>query len=467
MSITFEPGWLAVSFRAALEKALNVFGQKNKATETLMQQRVEETWARQYTATDKINFAEIFAVRLTNYAANGSTVECEDEETGAVLRSMWSKLYKWMPLGIATGRVYLLPYIVGDSVYVSFVPQSQVIETDMTGDDVIGFVCIADTKAMNHKEYCRIEHYHYDRGTRSYSVSNKAVERASGVEVPLEMIPAWGQIQPVIVFAGVDAPLFGFVDSPRDNRLPSKPAGAGILYGCESTVKEILDCIRQYETEYSNTVSVLGVNQSLATPTIDPVTGFTSGVDASALPPRYIRYNAIGKLGADQSDLFSVFSPDIRGEAYRARLLDLFGRLERQVGTSSGILTPAETAQATATQVRRTMYDTLCMVDRIQESVERAVDAVAYAVSVQLSAIGHAVGDYKPSITWGDGMDTAKDEHFAMMSQAHSSGVISDAEYRQEVYPSESIDEAQEAVEKIRAEKPDPLMSMFPAEGDE
>ena len=45
--------------------------------------------------------------------------------------------------------------------------------------------------------------------------------------------------------------------------------------------------------------------------------------------------------------------------------------------------------------------------------------------------------------------------------------MISDAEYRQEVYPSESIDEAQEAVEKIRAEKPDPLMSMFPAEGDE
>ena len=118
MSITFEPGWLAVNFRAALEKALNVFGQKGKATETLMQQRVEETWARQYMATDKINFAEnslIFAVRLTNYAANGSTVECEDEETGAVLLSMWSKLYKWMPLGIATGRVYLLPYIVGDT----------------------------------------------------------------------------------------------------------------------------------------------------------------------------------------------------------------------------------------------------------------------------------------------------------------------------------------------------------------
>ena len=107
------------------------------------------------------------------------------------------------------------------------------------------------------------------------------------------------------------------------------------------------------------------------------------------------------------------------------------------------------------------------MVDRIQASVERAVDAVAYAVSVQLSAIGHAVGEYKPSITWGDGMETAKDEHFAMMSQAHSSGVISDAEYRQEVYPSESIEEAQEAVEKIRAENPDPLMSMFPAEGDE
>lgn len=470
VGVEIAPGWLAVSFRTALDKALNLFKQRNKAAETLMNQRTEERWARQYMANDlPMNLAEVFAVRLTNYSANGSTIESADEAVNDVLNKLWAKLYKWLPLGIAIGRVYLLPYICGDQIYISFVPQSQVIETDIAGDQVIGFVCVADTKSASNKTYCRIEHYAFDRATRSYSITNKAVEKSSGAEVDLSVIPAWGKIQPVLVFTGVDAPLFGYVDSPRDNRLPSKPAGAGILYGCDNTVREIMECIKQYETEYSNKVSVLGVNQTMLANEFNPATGqsMPGAVSSAQLPPRYIKYDAIGKLGADQSDLFSVFSPDIRSQSYQERLLELFGRLERQVGTSAGILTPADTAQATATQVRRTMYDTLCMVDRIQASIEQAVDAVAYATSMMLAAIGKPTGDYTPSITWGDGMEQAKDEHFQMMAQAHSAGVISDAEFRQEVYPNESIEEAQAAVEKIRAEKPDPLEAMFPPEAEE
>lgn len=466
--LNIQPGVLTVSIRAALEAALNLFRQRGKAAERIGSQRMEEKWARDYMTPGKINFSEIFSVRLTNYAANGSTIEAQDEKLDEILKSVWGKLYKWLPLSIATGRAYLLPYIVGDRVYVSYIPQSQIVETEMTGDDVIGFVSVSDTKSLNNRTYCRIEQYHFDLDTQSFSISNKAVEKSSGREVSLEIIPAWGKIQPLIVFTGVERPLFGYVDSPRDNRNPSKPSGAGILFGCDNTVREIMDCISQYETEYANKGSVLGVNQAILPVERDPMTGMErAGATADMrLPPRYIKYDAIGKLGGDQSDLFSVFSPDIRSQAYKERLLDLFGRLEKQVGTSSGILTPAETAQATATQVRRTMYDTLCMVDRIHQSVEHGIDQLAYAISVQLSAIGQPITDTTASITWGDGMEQSKEEHFQMMSQAHSANVISDAEYRQEIYPGESIEEAQAAIDAIKASQPEPIFNMFPGEGD-
>lgn len=465
MAIEFSPGVVSESIRAVLNKALSIFRQRRSASELPHEQRAEEAWARQYGSTSEINFAEIFALRLSNYAANGSTIECTDKAVNEVLQKLWEKLYKWLPLGIAIGRVYLLPYIVGDRVCISFVPQSQVIDTDTDGDKVIGFVCVADKKARGGREYSRIEHYYFDRATSSYTITNKAIEAMSGGEVALDVIPSWAAIPPVMVFTGVDAPLFGYVDSPRDNRRAAKPAGAGILFGCESTVNEIHECIRQYEREYSNKVSVLGVNQSLINVGQNPLTGAGGYADTSAIPQRYVKYDAIGKLGADQSDLFSVFSPDIRAEAYRVRLLDLFSRLERQVGTSSGILTPVETAQATATQVRRTMYDTLCMVDRIHASVERAAQDVAQAVATMYAAIGQPTTEPEVSVTWGDGMEQSKDEHFQQMAQAHSAGVISDAEFRQEVYPSESIEEAEAAVEKIRAGKPDALASIFPQEG--
>lgn len=467
MAVEFKPGVLAGSVRAVLDKALSIFRQRRNAAELPGEQRTEERWARQYGDANRVNFAEIFALRLTNYAAAESAVECSDELVDEVLRAMWAKLYKWLPLGIAIGRVYLLPHIAGDRVCVSFVPQSQVIDTDTDGDRVVGFVCVADRKVQNGREYSRIEHYYFDRSTRSYTITNKATESMSGGEVALDVVPAWASIPPVVVFAGVDAPLFGYVDSPRDNRRADKPAGAGILFGCDDTVREIYDCFGQYEREYSNKVSVLGLNQSLVSVGQNPLTGAGGYSDTSAIPQRYVKYDAIGKLGADQSDLFSVFSPDIRAEAYRVRLLDLFSRLERQVGTSAGILTPVETGQATATQVRRTMYDTHCMVDRIRASVETALKNVAQAISAMYAAIGQATTEPDVSVTWGDGMEQSKDEHFQQMAQAHSAGVISDAEFRQEVYPGESIEEAEAAVAAIQASRPEPLGAMFPPDGDE
>ena len=182
----------------------------------------------------------------------------------------------------------------------------------------------------------------------------------------------------------------------------------------------------------------------------------------------HILTETVGKLGTGTSDLFSVYSPDIRDQAYRDRLLHLFARLEKQVGTSSGILTPADTSMATATQVRRAMYDTWAMVGRMRASIEAGMHSVAYGYYVMLAVVGTPVQEYALTFDWSDDLLTDSAEQFTQIAQGHSAGVVSDVEYRRFFYPNESPEEAQKVLDEINKNKPEPFDIFSPEPfGDE
>jgi A118 family predicted phage portal protein len=329
-----------------------------------------------------------------------------------------------------------------------------------------GFVCVADIKSIGNRKYARLVQHQYDGNAKTYTVINKAVsqnEQGFGGELPLSVIKEWADIEPEITFTGVDQIPFGYVDSPKDNRNADKLQGASITFGCEGTIAEIHETIRQYMIEFDHKRSVLGVDRSM----LDPEAMRLNGGHA-AIAQEHILTETVGKLGTGTSDLFSVYSPDIRDQAYRDRLLHLFARLEKQVGTSSGILTPADTSMATATQVRRAMYDTWAMVGRMRASIEACMHSVAYGYYVMLSVVGTPVQEYTLTFDWSDDLLTDSAEQFTQISQGHSAGVVSDVEYRRFFYPNESPEEAQKALDEINKNKPEPFDIFSPEPfGDE
>lgn len=462
-TVDIQAGAAIVWGRQFLQSALRLFSAKGKARETYLEQRREERWDADYKDKRRINFVEIFSNRLATYAMNGSTLNCDDETLDGHLYAVWCRSAKWLPLAIGVGRVYLVPYIVGNRVYTDYIAQSNVIATDFTGDELTGFICVSDVKTVGRERYARLTHHQYDADAKTYTVINKAVIQRSGNyggDVPLSVVPEWADLLPEITFTGVESIPFGYVDSPKDNRNADKMQGASICDGCEGTIKEIYDTVDQYTIEFDHKRSVLGVDRHM----IDQETMQRNG-GRVAITQEYILTENTGRLGTGSTDLFSVYSPDIRDAAYRDRLLHLFARLEKQVGTSNGILTPADTSMATATQVRRAMYDTWAMVGRIRTSVEQAMYNLAYGMTVMLGVIGVAVAE-DAVLTFDWSQDLLKDsaEEFSQMTQGHSAKVISDVEMRRFFYPTESTEEAQKALEEIRKGQPDPFDELFPVE---
>ena len=462
-TVDIQAGAAIVWGRQFLQSAMRLFSLGGKSRESYLDQRVEERWDADYKNKLRINFVEIFANRLSTYAMNGSTISCDDETLDELLYSVWCRASKWLPLALGVGRVYLVPYILGDQVYTDYIAQSNVIATDFNGEDLVGFVCVSDVKTVGDKRYARMTHHQFDADAKTYTVTNKAVlQRAGGFggDVPLSVVPEWADLLPEITFTGVEERPFGFVDSPKDNRNADKLQGASICDGCQGTIQEIYDTIQQYMIEFDHKRSVLGVDRTM----IDQDTMQRNG-GRVAIAQEYILTENTGKLGTGGSDLFSVYSPDIRDAAYRDRLLHLFGRLEKQVGTSTGILTPADTSMATATQVKRAMYDTWAMVGRMRTSIEAAMHSLAYGMTVMLSVIGVSIDeDYALTFDWSQDLLKDSAEEFAQISQGHSAKVLSDVEYRRFFYPNESPEEAQAALEEIRKSQPDPYDELFPVE---
>lgn len=462
-TVDIQAGAAIVWGRQFLQSAMRLFSLGGKSRESYLDQRVEERWDADYKSKLRINFVEIFANRLSTYAMSGSTISCDDETLDELLYSVWGRASKWLPLALGVGRVYLVPYILGDQVYTDYIAQSNVIATDFNGEDLVGFVCVSDVKTVGDKRYARLTHHQFDADAKTYTVTNKAVlQRAGGFggDVPLSAVPEWADLLPEITFTGVEDRPFGFVDSPKDNRNADKLQGASICDGCQGTIQEIYDTIQQYMIEFDHKRSVLGVDRTM----IDQDTMQRNG-GRVAIAQEYILTESTGRLGTGGSDLFSVYSPDIRDAAYRDRLLHLFGRLEKQVGTSTGILTPADTSMATATQVKRAMYDTWAMVGRMRTSIEAAMHSLAYGMTVMLSVIGVSVAEnYALTFDWSQDMLKDSTEEFSQISQGHSAKVLSDVEYRRFFYPNESPEEAQAALEEIRKSQPDPYDELFPVE---
>lgn len=460
--VEVQPGILVRQIGMLARAAARMFSVRDKVSESWLDQRADERGQFDYQQTAEINFSEIFALRLSNYALSLSSASVEDDAIGELLSDFWGNAQRWLPLSIGVGRAYLVPYTVGGKVYTDIISDAAVVSTSRRGDDIIGFVCVADKRAKGKRTFYRLAHYDFNPDEKTFTVSQRAVTE-NGSECPLTVIDEWATILPDIVFRGCDKPLFGIVDGARMARDGDKSDGVPITYGCAKTIEEIREHLAAYRREFNHKQSVLGVDKSM----ID-VKAAARGYGFRALPTEYIQVDSLGKMGGNGGDLFSVFSPEIRDAAYQARLLELFGRLEKQVGTSSGILTPADTAQGTATQVRRAMADTIAMVDRIRRHIMVGIDGLVYGWAVMLNIIGIRADD-EATVTylWHDIAEDAQSLQ-GLWFAGLDKDIVSASEMRRKFFfPDESEEETAAALEMIRKSKPQmpDFSSMFHSEG--
>lgn len=429
----------------------SLFGIQTQTT----QKEIEDNqkYAVEYERIDEINFNSIFSNKLANYVINDSNVNITGQNARVELldkttQSMWKKAKKITSMGFGYGGVVIVPYVKSGKVYYNIVSQNRLTIDEMEGENIIGATIIADKRTINKgvgnsKTYYRLTNYKVKNG--NITITQKFTdENGKKVEAP----DFWKNIQETQTITGVDRALFGYIKSPINNRKTDDKYGVPITYGCDSTISEIKETMKQLFREYKLKEAFVGAD----------VTMF-NGKDA--LPANGL----FKKIDSGQDDFFEVFDPQFR--PYTDRLQELFKRLEHEIGTSGGILSEVNTANATATEIKRSMYDTFTIVDDMRSNVEKGIEDFLYSANVLANAYNLSPqGEYEVSFDWDYSLLEDSQEAFTQLITAQSKGIVSDIEVRQWLKPDETIEDAQKAIDEIKASEPS-VEQLIPSNAEE
>lgn len=413
-----------------------------KRTTETTQKDIEENskYAKIYESIDDINFTSIFSNKLANYTISDSTMNIEGENARVDLlnktaSSMWKKGKKIVSMAFGYGGVIIVPYVKGGKIYYNLVPQDRLTIDETDGELITGATVLAEKKVISgtisQTTYLRWTNYKVENGNM---VITQQFSDDKGNKIPTPEF--WKNIQEVRTITNVDRVLFGYIKSPINNRKANDLRGVPITYGCDATILEIKETMKQLIREYELKECFVGAD----------VTMFNG---KNALPSNGL----FKKIDSTSDDFFEVFDPQFRD--YTTRLQELYKRLEHEIGTSYGILSEVDSQQATATEIKRSMYDTFTICDDMHSNVEKGMEDFFYACNVLANAFNLSPqGEYELSFDWSYSLleDTATE--WSQLTYAQNKGVVSKVELRQWLKPDETIEESEKAIKEIEKAEP-------------
>lgn len=397
-------------------------------------------YAKVYADIEDINFNAIFSNKLANYTISDSNMNIEGDNKRADLlnmtgQSMWKKAKKITSMAFGYGGVVIVPYVKGGKIFYNLVPQDRLTIDETEGELITGATVLAERKVikskLNEQEYYRWTNYQIKNGNM---VITQQYSDKDGNKIPVPDF--WKDIQEVRTITNVDRVLFGYIKSPINNRKSNDKYGVPITYGCDATIDEIKVTLQQMIREYELKETFVGADATMFD-------------GKNALP----KNGLWKKVDSGKDDFFEVFDPQFRD--YTTRLQELYKRLEHEVGTSYGILSEVNSQQATATEIKRSMYDTFTLCNDMQKNIEKGMDDFFYACNVLANAFNLSPqGDYEVSFEWSYGLIEDTQTEWSQMIWANNQGIISDIEIRQWLKPDETLEESQKAIEEIKEQEP-------------
>ena len=416
----------------------NVFKVNTQTTKKEVEDN--QKYAVEYERIDEINFNSIFSNKLANYVVTDSNFDIIGKNKRVDLlnnvgQSMWKKFKKITSMGFGYGGVVIVPYVKGGKIYYNIVPQNR-LTIDMTdGETITGATILAEKKVItgtiSTKTYVRWTNYKVE-GNRLTIRQDYTDEDGNEIPVP----EFWKNIPETMTITGVDRVLFGYLKSPVNNRKMADKYGVPITYGCESTIAEIKETMKQLLREYELKETFVGAD----------VTMF-NGKDALPINGLF------KKVDSGVDNFFEVFDPQFRN--YTDRLQELYRRLENEVGLSAGFISQSNTQNATATEIKRAMYDTFTIVDDMRTNIEKAMEDFMYSANVLANAYNITPqGEYKLSFDWSYDLLEDTQESFTQLITANGKGIIADAEVRHFLKPDESLEDSKKAIEEIKSQEP-------------
>lgn len=418
----------------------NIFKIKTETTEKEISNNTK--YASAYKDIDDINFSAVFSNKLANYVVSDSNLNIEgDNARGDMFnkmgQSMWKKAKKIVSMGFGYGGLVMVPYVKGGKLYYNLVTQDRLIINEIDGELITDATLLADIKKEktltgNDKVSIRWTNYKVKNG--KVSITYKYTDdEGNKIDTP----DYWKDIQDISGINNVDRVLFGYIKSPINNRKSNDKYGVPITYGCDATIIEIKNTMKQIIREYELKEPFVGVDATL--------------FDGKNSLPKSGLWR---RIDSGKDDFFEVFDPAFRD--YTTRLQELYKRLEHEIGTSYGILSEVQTNQATATEIKRSMYDTFTICDDMRSNIEKGFEDFFYACNVLANAYNLVPqGDYNVSFDWSYSLLEDTGTEWTQLTWAYKNGIEKDVELRQWLHPDETLEESQKAIDEIKESQKD------------
>ena len=397
-------------------------------------------YAKIYENIDEMNFNAIFSNKLANYTISDSTINITGDNKRTDLlnktgHSLWKKAKKITSMAFGYGGVVIVPYIKGGKIFYSLLPQDRVTIDETQGDNIVGATTLFEIKTISNGNrtdtFLRWTNYKVENNTITITqkYTNKDGEQ---IETPT----FWREITEAISISNVEKVLFGYIKSPVNNRKPNSKYGVPITYGCEATINEIKETLKQMQQEYELKENFVGVD----------VTMFDKN---NKLPK-----NGLFKtFNSDDTNMFEIYDPQFRD--YTNRLQELYKRLEHEVGTSAGIISESKTQNATATEIKKSMYDTFTICDDMRTNIENGLKDFFDACNILANVFNLSPnGEYELSFDWSYSLLEDSQSEWNQLTWANNKGIIQDVEIRQWLKPNETIEESKKAIEEIKENEP-------------
>lgn len=417
-------------------KILALFGKKQVINDKRLLDNEEFTY--EYEDIKDINFTAIFANKLANYTVSDSNIDIVGDSPRAillndVLKRLKKQLKKVVSRDLGTGGVLVIPYIARNKIYFNILSQNRFIINKRIGEDIIDCTVMAEHIVKDDEHYYRWADYTLQDGNLyiRYHATNE------DTKIDMKSIVEWANIEDMAI-SNVEKMPFMYIKSPADNRHENSDYGVPITFGCKKQINKIMHTLEQIEREFDLKEVFVGAD----------VTMFNGD---NALPTNGL----YKKVNAGDDEFWEVFDPEFRSEPLFNKLMNQCAMLEKQVGTSKGILTDVETSNATATEIKKMLKDTFDLVDDIRASLEDGINDFISACDVLANYYNLTPqGEYEVTYDWSYDLLEDPASTFSQLVQGVNQGVIKKVELRQFLKPSETLEEAQIAVDEIKEQNP-------------
>ena len=388
-----------------------------KPKTTNAEQTDNATYVERYEDISEVNLTAMTAQRISSLVIADSTIEITDKNARAefintALSRCVAQLRTIVTRILGIGGVVLKPYLHAGQLYTDIIPQRDFFVIERIGELITRTCFISEVFTRDNRTYTRLEYHSLDP-SGVYTIEQRAM--IDNHEVALSSVPEWEHIKPIQSISGVKQMLFTFVKCPTDNRRQTSSIyGVPITYGQDKLIGEIVTLFNEMQREFVDKSVFVGISDLL--------------FDGQGKLPADGRYR---KFKTDDENFWEVFSPDIRVRSYIEGINNKLELLEKAIGVNKGVLTNMETADATATAIRRSTFDTWTVVDNIRDLLEISINELVYAYDVISNANNLTPrGEYEVTFDWDYSLLEDSTERFNQLQTGVASGYINGWEAR-------------------------------------